>query len=437
MKNKMSSIVISSITILLLVSSAAMATPGQKPMSTGSTSTTVSSGTNYQGRLTNPDGKPLNGTFTMRFIVYDDQIAGSAIWDSGDLDITVEDGLFNVKLALNQADFDGKALWLSIIVDGETLSPRQEILPAPYALSLRPGANIISEDGSGLRVSTDGTDETDYGVHITSTGGFGVYAQSSQNQAVRGEAGDVTGIITPLDAVGIVGIGAGRGAFGASQYGSGVYGRSDGNYGVWGHSDLYRGVTGRTDRVDNNYGLYTPDNLYSLNYHLAGAIMQVMQNVGENPLSLGDVVVFRGINKSVTAVDAPIVQVSKAVAANSTAVAGVVYSRFNIDAIDPKLESPDGSLQEIAEVTPSGEVPPGEYLLVVVQGPTQVNVNALGGTIQPGDLLSTSSIAGAAGKAEMVTVNGVGTAIPGTVFGKALEHAGDAQTVIYVYVSLQ
>jgi hypothetical protein len=50
---------------------------------------------------------------------------------------------------------------------------------------------------------------------------------------------------------------------------------SSSNYGVWGQSSNFRGVTGRTSRTDNNYGLYTPDNLFSLNVNLAGAIMLV------------------------------------------------------------------------------------------------------------------------------------------------------------------
>jgi hypothetical protein len=97
----------------------------------------VSAGINYQGRLTDPGGAPLDGTYKMRFIVYDAKQGGTAVWNSGNQDVQVQNGLFNVKLAVDQADFDGQALWLSIIVEGETLSPRQEILPAPYALRER------------------------------------------------------------------------------------------------------------------------------------------------------------------------------------------------------------------------------------------------------------------------------------------------------------
>jgi hypothetical protein len=484
MKKTMTMLVMG-ITIALLLVGAAGAITQQPLQNLTAVEAPVASGISYQGRLTDPGGTPLNGTYTMRFVVYNASVAGSALWDSGNLNIAVENGLFNVKLGVSQADFNGQALWLSIIVDGQTLSPRQEILPTPYALSLRPGATIVgdalnwneaalsgsapatgtalraeanggmglygsstnnygvrgsssnswggyfsSNGGYGIRVETSGTDHYDHGAFITAQGGYGVLARSATNQGVRGEAGNVAGIAQPLGAVGVVGIGANRGTYGSSSSGVGVYGVSSSNYGVWGQSSDFRGVTGRTSRADNNYGFYTPDNLFSLNINLAGAVMQVMQNGGTEPLAPGDVVVFSGINRSVTAVDTPIAQVSSADTANSTAVAGVVFSRFNIDAVDPDLEFPDDTAQERrAEmaVTPPGEVAPGEFLLVIVQGPALVNASGLAGDIQPGDLLSTGGSMGLAGKAAMVNVNGLETAVPGTILGKALEPLAGAQ----------
>jgi hypothetical protein len=488
------SIVVSAIVILLLAAGVAGAV-ADRSLASPLAVADVSSGISYQGRLTNPSGTPLTGTYTMRFVVYNDEIAGSALWDSGNLSVPVEQGLFNVQLGVDQADFNGQALWLSIIVDGQTLSPRQEILPAPYALSLRPGAAIVgetiaageatlasyapatgtalyadagggagifggsggsygvwgssneswggyftSEAGYGVRVDTKGTDHYDHGAYVTSAGGFGVYAQSALNQGVRGEAGNVAGISQPLGAVGVVGIGSNRGTYGSSSSGVGLYGVSSSNYGLWAQSSDWRGATGRTSRADNNYGFYTPDNLFALNATLAGSVMQVMQNGGAEPLSPGDVVVFSGIDHRVAAVDGPIVQVSRTDVANSTAVAGVVFSRFNIDAIDPSLEFPDdtaqGRLAEM-EVTPQGNAAPGEYVLVVVQGPAQVKADAVqGGSIQPGDLLSSSGTAGLAGKAATITLSGVETAVPGTVFGKALEPFNGTQDLLYVYVTL-
>lgn len=495
MKAKTVSIIVVGITLVMLLGGVAGAIPAWQTADPVAIQAPVASGISYQGRLTSPNGVALNGAYTMRFVVYDDAAVGTAVWDSGNLPIQVANGLFNVKLGVDQAAFNGQALWLSIIVDGQTLSPRQEILPAPYALSLRPGAEIMADSlgasdsalagyapatgtafyadanggvglwgvssnnygvrgssteswggyfssagGYGIRVETSGTDHFDHGAYVTSQGGYGVYAQSATNQGVRGEAGNVSGLSQPLGAVGVVGIGSNRGTYGSSGSGIGVYGVSSSNYGMWGQSNEWRGVTGRTSRADNNYGLYTPDNIYSLNYNLAGAMMQVMQNGGDVPLAPGDVVVFSGVNPLVTAVDGPIVQVRRADEAHSTAVAGVVQSRFNIEAVDPDLEWGEGEAHGRTaemEVTPAGNVAPGEYLLVVVQGPALVNASAVGGVIQPGDLLSTSYEAGLAGRAVVLTLNGVDTVVPGTIFGKALEPLDGTKAQIYVYVTLQ
>ncbi|MFQ5400678.1 MAG: hypothetical protein ACE5E7_13915 [Anaerolineae bacterium] len=194
-------------------------------------------------------------------------------------------------------------------------------------------------------MSTSGADHYDHGAYITSQGGYAVYAQSANNMGMRAEAGDITGVSQPLGPIGAVGLGQNRGVVGSSLSGSGVYASSSTNYGVWGQSTNYRGVTGLTSRTDNNYGFYTPDNFFSNNINVAGAIMQVMQNNGTASLSPGDVVVFSGINRAETVVGAPVVQVSKVNAANSTAVAGVVFSRFNIDAVNPDLEFPDDYAQ--------------------------------------------------------------------------------------------
>jgi hypothetical protein len=257
MKMKTMTMIVMGITIALLLVGAAGAIAQRPPANPAEVEAPVASGISYQGRLTDPGGTPLNGTYTMRFVVYNASVAGSALWDSGNLNIAVENGLFNVKLGVSQAAFNGQALWLSIIVDGQTLSPRQEILPTPYALSLRPGATIVgdalgggeaalsgsapatgtalradanggmglygsstnnygvrgsssnswggyfsSSGGYGIRVETSGTDHYDHGAFITAQGGYGVLARSATNQGVRGEAGNVAGIAQPLGAVG-------------------------------------------------------------------------------------------------------------------------------------------------------------------------------------------------------------------------------------------
>jgi len=465
----------------------------------------------YQGQLTDAGGNALDGQYAMTFRIYDAAAGGSELWSGPLQSVEVDEGLFNVELDVDQSAFNGRALWLEMTIEGEVLSPRQALLAAPYALGLRPGADIqgdpadasgsvlnvgmsglwplgstvssyapatgtavraeaaggtglsaasqgsygiegssvsgwggyfTSDQGYGLRVDTSGTDHYDHGAYITSQGGYALYAQSATNMGVRGEAGDITGIASPLGPIGVVGLGQNRGVVGGSISGSGVYASSVTNYGVWGQSAEYRGVTGRTGRSDDNYGFYTPDNLFAKNYNLTGAIMQVVQNAGPTPLEPGDVAVFTGIevglDGELSAASAlsgmPMIQVGRASATNGHAVAGVVYSGFNIDALladNPEAEPAD------ATINLPGPIATGDYLLLVMQGAVQVKAAALGGSIQPGDLLVAAGDTGMAMPATASDAGGAGLTAPGAVFAKALESTDGNQEMIYVYVTLQ
>lgn len=448
---------------------------------------TVADTISYQGQLTSPSGTPLTGTYTMRFQLYNVASGGVALWDSGAFPVDVDRGLFNVKLDVPADAFTGQALWLRINVHGQWLTPRQELLPAPYALSLRPGAEISGEptawtgsvlrthmegsypvasalksttatgyavygdssggyalrgysdagnalsassntktagvfhsnEGYGIRVNTNGTNHWDHAGYFTSNMGYGVYGVSSQNDGVRGE-GDIAGVRGRGDVIG-------------------TYGYSSANFGLYGGTSSGFGVYGYTASGTNNYGLYTPDNLYANAYHLTGAMMQVAQNSSTEPLDAGDVVIFSGINTARKDMP-PIVQVSTTTSLNSTAVAGVVHSRYDLDAVRT-MEMPSEQFEQqnaaLPDVTPPGSVAPGDYLLLVVHGPAQVKAEALDAGIQPGDLLATGTSGGHATKAVQYDVNGVATTAPGSVFGKALEPLEAGQNTIYAFVTLQ
>jgi hypothetical protein len=199
-------------------------------------------------------------------------------------------------------------------------------------------------------------------------------------------------------------------------------------------------VNGATARPDNNYGLYTADNLYSLNYHLAGAMMQVVQNAGDEPLERGDLVVVAGMDRGSTEGASPMLLVRKAMEAHTTAVVGVVYSSYPGEwLVDETGEDPANALssgEPVIETTP-GPVGPGEYLLVVVHGPAQVKASSAAGSIVPGDLLSASGEPGCAGSAPELELQGSVTAVPGTIVGKALEPLSGERALIYVFVTLQ
>ncbi len=95
---------------------------------------------NYQGRLIK-DNVPVDGTKTMKFSIYDSAVGGNELWTSGDVNITVHNGLFRYVIGSDGGDLStldwtaGQELYLEVIVDGETLTPREELYAYPYAIN--------------------------------------------------------------------------------------------------------------------------------------------------------------------------------------------------------------------------------------------------------------------------------------------------------------
>lgn len=485
------SLVVGGIAILILAVGVAAAFPAGQPSSPSLAAATVAEGITYQGRLTGSGGDPVNGAVTMRFVVYDHAVTGSALWDSGNMNVTVQNGLFTVTLGVDHADFNGQALWLSIIVEGLTLSPRQELSPAPYALGLRPGVDIVgdsiaasdailagvapatgaalqadasggvgllsaskdniavhgastnswggyftSDGGYGIRVESNGEDSYDHGAYITSDGGFAVYAQSAENQALRGEAGDVTGISQPLGTVGVVGIGANRGVYGASAGGVGVYGTAQNNYAGYFHGQNYRSLyasspSGYYAGYFTNRGGSGQPGIYVNGAIVAsgsksGYVVDVSLNAGPHPLEAGDLVAVSGVDDPVVGA-IPVMRVVKATAANAAAVVGVVDQRFVVaEENGERLARPAALPHEAA----GAAIQTDQYLSVVTLGAfMKIKVDAAYGPIQPGDLLTPSPNPGHAMR--------VADPTPGTIVGKALESWDAGQGAIAVYVTMQ
>lgn len=247
---------------------------------------TVGDKINYQGRLTDTGGTPLDGTYPMRFQIYDSSAGPTLLWDSGIVSVDVDHGLFNVELDVDQADFDGQALWLRIYVDGDWLIPRQELVPVPYALSLRPGAQIAgapsASDGWVLKVDVNGfyplakavsaSAATGSAIRGESTGGHGAVGSSTDNHGVSGYSENKAGVYgSSTDSHGVYGRSVNReGGFFVSVNERGVYGKSEGarsgvlgesvgGSGVHGSSTTGSGVSGFSQ---NTYGGYFSSNNY-------------------------------------------------------------------------------------------------------------------------------------------------------------------------------
>lgn len=91
----------------------------------------------FQGRL-DESGLPAEGSKTFVFKLYDAVSGGNLVWTGDSQPVALANGAFNATLAagapaLSTAAFAG-ARYIEITVDGVPLSPRQEMVSAPYAL---------------------------------------------------------------------------------------------------------------------------------------------------------------------------------------------------------------------------------------------------------------------------------------------------------------
>lgn len=441
-KKFLSSVLFIGLALVLVRSVGLTSAQGPKPPSgLSAQAQAVGTALTYQGRLTD-DGSPANGEYDFRFTLYDAATAGTQVGSMVSKEnTTVTDGLFTVELDFGSDVFTGEARYLEIGVrPGDsggiftTLSPRQALTPAPYALGLRPGAQVISEEYGGDAVYAENTASSGTGVvgeaSATSGNTFGVRGlnRSSGGTGVYGWAGSAT---SGTD-------GRPYGVYGYSNSGYGVYGVTLGDWsnisGVYGkavmdHANGVNGVNtagGYGVRAESNTGVALAAKSQSGNiieawdldpndrrwyvrndgevyadgsFHNTGADFAEMLPAADG-LEPGDVLVIGS--------DSLLRRSSSPYAAN---VIGVYSTKPGfIGGSDEEMEN-------------DGKVP------LAVVGVVPVKASAENGPIAPGDLLTTSSTPGHAMRASHF--------VGGTIIGKALEPLEEGTSVIQVLVTLQ
>jgi hypothetical protein len=200
---------------------------GPGPQEAQSVAAVVGSKISYQGML-KENGSPVNGTRTITFTLASDSSCATAK-QTIVRSVPITNGLFTTDLDVNQAHFDSQALWLGSQV-GATQIGCQEILPVPYALSLRPKA-VISSTGDVLddlfKVQVGDAVVKGSMVHGLLFGSAGVYGYAEDLPIAVGVMGTSDGNV--YDNWGVWGESSST-----SNHGRGVYGK--GFYGVYGET---------------------------------------------------------------------------------------------------------------------------------------------------------------------------------------------------------
>jgi len=136
----------------------------------------------YQGMLTNAAGTPLTGTYTVTFKLYEISSGGSALATDTHA-VQASKGVFTTQITTASSFFDGRALWLGITVGTDAeMTPRQELRPVPYALSLRPGSKVMGDiSGYVLNITNNGLGFNKNGLDVETIGqnSAAIYAHTS------------------------------------------------------------------------------------------------------------------------------------------------------------------------------------------------------------------------------------------------------------------
>ena len=393
----------------------------------------------YQGRLTDSSGNPVpEGTYEISFRLYSPGVPNPVLkWEETQT-VTVTNGLFNVILGsvepITPSIFSNELmLGLEVEGDGE-MQPLMPLTGAPYAMSLVDGAvmggavNSDAEypgmfnvgnfgDGVGIGVLTmgkagigvDGQDDPTHDTHgllvtgvehggiITSTDGYSLQANS-----MDGSANDWWGVLGQGYADG-----GGDGVFGWG------YGTADSATGLTGRAQNGRALYAFT-QGSGQYAGYFDDPIYVNGSCTGCTLSYVARNTSAVSLKPGDAVVPAGVEAGIAGMLSPVFKVSPA--APGQTVLGVAAGRT-------AMYMSEAGLDDVAEGAQFGPVggtaEPGDYLVIVVQGPAQVRVDPAA-DIQPG----TPVYLGA---------NGATGLVGGPAIGMALE-AVDSEGLVWVLV---
>ena len=122
--------------LVLILTQRVWARPLQQQVNVpGPSATTV----NYQGRLADAAGNPLDGTYGMSFSLWDAPSGGTVVWGpESHPAVPVSGGLFSVGLGSQTSGGIPTTVWdgdryLEITVGGETMTPRELIRSVPIA----------------------------------------------------------------------------------------------------------------------------------------------------------------------------------------------------------------------------------------------------------------------------------------------------------------
>ena len=295
------------------------------------------------------------------------------------------------------------------------------------------GIEINSAVNSGLYVN-----QADYGIYVNNADEHGIMIANSNGRGIEvfqtnqdgvriRKAGDASTTI-PSNLYNGVEI--------SGAEGNGVYvGQAD-ECGVYVHSAVGDGVDVNTTNTNNEYGFNTNDKAYIGAGVVTAKMFSIGKNTGNQILEPGDLVVISGgYEKAVLGEDNgnPVINVKKADKAESNSIFGVVEYSMDIKTKVKKLEDGESVTTKSFRKASHDNASTGDYLSIVILGPTDVKVGDRGQDIVAGEPVKLGTNAGVR-KIKSTMINGIEIFENGGIVGKALE-SSNGKGMVKVFVN--
>ncbi|MEC8329734.1 MAG: hypothetical protein VXZ45_01220, partial [Verrucomicrobiota bacterium] len=125
--------------------------------------TAVPSKINYQGIITDIDGSPIvSSANTITALLYATELGGAALYTQSFVGVNSDtNGMYSIEFGDGslQSVLEGNSeLWLELIINEQTLSPRQKIHSVPYALVAKAAESIVPGSDADSAKSTNASD---------------------------------------------------------------------------------------------------------------------------------------------------------------------------------------------------------------------------------------------------------------------------------------
>ncbi|MFH1284231.1 MAG: hypothetical protein ABIH78_01440, partial [Candidatus Peregrinibacteria bacterium] len=121
----------------------------------------------YEGYLMTSVYNAVTGYYGMVFEIYDSLSGGTLLWTESHANVYVVDGYFSVQLGRTTAlslTFDAP-YWISVTVEGETLTPRQPINSVGYSYRSDGSYSLYLDDDVDTNITSSADDQIDVAIN--------------------------------------------------------------------------------------------------------------------------------------------------------------------------------------------------------------------------------------------------------------------------------